>query len=208
MSAQNLTRVVSPFGVASWPALNTPDEYEGKKSWKVDLIFDPDPEVDAMLEQLEAAYQESIEGAKAEAEEAGLDARGRAREVEPNDRPWWDEVDKETGAKSGRIVVRFRSKAEYKDKRSGEMRPIRLEVVDAFKRPVKEQVGGGSILRVITDLNPYYFNGKAGISLRLAAVQVKELRAGYANVSDGFGEVEGGFESEGAAEAVADGDDY
>lgn len=205
MARQNLTRLVSPFGIASWPALNTPDEYEGKKSWKVDLLLEPGAETDNFIEQLDAEYKSSVDAAKADIDANPTDGSGRKRKVEAANPPFWPEVDRETNEETGRMVVRFRSSAEYKDRRTGEMKPIRLPLVDGLKAPMTETIGGGSLIRIVTDLFPYYINGKAGMSCRLAVVQVKELCNGFAAATDALDAIDDGFVTDVSA---ATGEDY
>lgn len=207
ISSNPIGRVVTPFGPARWPYLTTPDEYQGKRSYKTDIVL-PSAEASKLIEQLEPKLNEAIAMAEADVAEKPTTGRGRKRQVIPADAPWFPETDQE-GNTTGNWVFRFRCNAEYQKR--GETRQIRLAVVDSLKRPVTEAVGGGSIIRVIADVIPYFMDSteKAGVSLRLQAVQVKELRHGAGSSGiDEFDEVDGFTTEDASSEVIAEGEDY
>ena len=91
---------------------------------------------------------------------------------------------------TGQICVKFNMKALIR-KKNGEEFEQKPGIVDAKKKPIKANVGGGSVIKVAFEPVPYY-NAAAGsgVSLRLKAVQVLDL-VEYGGGDYGFDEEEG-----------------
>lgn len=181
---------VSPKGEAKFPYLNTPDEYNGKKSYKVDLLYAPgDAAVDALVEKLEAIRDEFI---------------ADAIKADPKKKKGWstapvlqEELDKE-GDETGRMFLRFKMNAEIKNEKSGKVTKLKPTLFDAKGAKTDVEVWGGSILKIAFEAVPYAMGSSKtfGVSLRMNAVQVIELRSGSARDASGFGfEEEEGYDS-------------
>ena len=111
------------------------------------------------------------------------------------------EYDRETEEPTGNILFRFKTKAIYKDSKTGQTRQRKVPVFDSMQAPVKmkDEPGFGSLVRVCFTATPYFVSGtgKAGVSFYLNAVQILKLNAaGERSASDyGFAaeEDEDGF---------------
>lgn len=173
-------RFVSPKGTASYPYLTKPDtKFNPDGEYKVSLIVasdDASKVIDFLTEQHNAAV------AKAKKESAG-------KRVKEGDLPFIENDD-------GTVTFKFKLKAKVTPKNGTpfEQKPA---LFDAKGKPLvgELKVGGGSIIRVSCEVVPYYTAiAGAGISLRLKAVQLIELKeySGGSNAdSYGFSEEEG-----------------
>ena len=99
------------------------------------------------------------------------------------------------------------AKIETKDGRTIEQRPI---LFDAKMRPMNDRVGGGSIVRVGFEPHLWFVPATGvGLSLRLKAVQVLELREGGGRTATDFGfSEEEGFETAFADEEATNGNQF
>ena len=177
-------RFVSPKGTASYPYLTKPDtKFNPDGEYKVSLIVagdDASKAIDFLTEQHEAAV------AKAKKENAG-------KRVKEGDLPFIENDD-------GTVTFKFKLKAKVTPKKGDpfEQKPA---LFDAKGKPLVGdlKVGSGSVIKVSYEVVPYYTAiAGAGISLRLKAVQIIELKeySGGGNAeSYGFGEEEG-FEAD------------
>jgi hypothetical protein len=179
---------VTPAGTAQYPYLNKPDtKFNVDGEYKVTLDV-PSEDAAQLIQQLEEAHDKSIAAAKDEA---------KGKRVKEGDLPFTVNAD------AGTVSFKFKLKAKVTPKKGDpfEQKPA---IVDAKRQPLSANtvVGGGSKLKIAFEIIPYYTAiAGAGISLRLKAAQVIELRAfgGGASAAAGvFGE-EDGFEDEGAA---------
>lgn len=173
-------RFVSPKGTASYPHLTKPDtKFNPDGEYKVSLIVAGDAArkaIDFLTEQHEAAV------AKAKKENAG-------KRVKESELPFIEHDD-------GTVTFKFKLKAKVTPKKGDpfEQKPA---LFDAKGKPLTgyPKVGGGSIIKVSYEVVPYYTAiAGAGVSLRLKAVQIIELKeySGGGNAeSYGFGEEEG-----------------
>ena len=176
-------RFVSPKGIASYPHLTKPDtKFNPDGEYKVSLIVAGDvasKAIDFLTEQHEAAV------AKAKKENAG-------KRVKESELPFIENDD-------GTVTFKFKLKAKVTPKKGDpfEQKPA---LFDAKGKPLtgEPKVGGGSTIKVCYEVVPYYTAiAGAGVSLRLKAVQIIELKeySGGGNAeSYGFCE-EDGFEA-------------
>ena len=93
----------------------------------------------------------------------------------------------------GKVRVSFKCKAriEPKDKEPFDFKPA---LFDAKRNPINSNIGGGSTLKVAFEAIPYYTAlVGAGVTLRLKAVQVLDLKeySGASASSFGFDEEDG-----------------
>lgn len=187
-------RYVTDTGVAIYPYLIDPDtEYNAEGEYKVKLRLAPDAEVydtkRASLGSTQEFLDEMLEKA---IEKAKQENKGRIKEAEP---PY--QIDEDTGD----LLVNFKLKATGTT-RDGKPFTQSPALFDAKGKPFEgEELWGGSKLKVSFEVVPFYTKLiGAGITLRLKAAQVIELRQGGGASADsyGFGEEEG-YEEEDAA---------
>ena len=187
--------LMTPFGVANWPALNRADRKFATNdndpgSYKVDLVVSQE-EAQAFIQKAEAVW-------KATQKDRGLAKRR-------GDAPWFEEVDEDTGEPTGNWIIRLKQK-EFRRTKQGNI-PNKIVLIDAHKQPMSEVVGGGSEIRA--QVLPYVWEaqGRCGITLQPLVVQVRKLVEGtFGGASvDAFDEVDG-FETVGASEAVEEAD--
>lgn len=215
---EKLTRLTSPAGVARYPKLLVADEYQGKKSFKTDLIVDPNVDgVQPFLDEVEAAADASFEATKVELQakingaKNGKDKKKAQETLDKLERhlPFFPEED-DDGNETGNVVIRFSKNAEFKDQKTGEMVQTKVHHFDSNGEPIKRPraIWGGSQIKVAADVFPFYnpSGDKAGVSLRLQGVQIIELitGGGASAKSMGFGKVDGGYS---AAKDLDDSDD-
>lgn len=212
MEPQN---IVTPAGTAVWPKLNKPDTFKGKTTFNVKLKLDTnDEKVQAFLAKVNEAHEASLGWAKAEIEAALASTKEASKKgalkkkleaVRLAASPVKPVLD-EDGNETNFVQILFKCNAEYKDQKTGVMKSGAPVLKDAKRNVIdrsKVEIGGGSTIKVAALMKPYLMEDegkvKAGISFRLKAVQVLELK--QYNSDDGF-EDEEGFES-----GAAGGDD-
>ena len=155
-------------------------------------------------DRLKAMISDELEEAKAEMQEK-FDAMPVATRKKLKEPTWIEpgavEYDRETEEPTGNILFRFKTKAIYKDKKTGQIRKRKVPVFDSMQTPVKlaTEPGFGSLVRVSFSAQPYFVGGtgNAGVAFYLNAVQILKLNAaGERSAADyGFAaeEDEGGF---------------
>jgi hypothetical protein len=184
-------RYVSDIGVAIYPYLIEPDtEYNPDGEYKVKLRLSPDAEVyDAKRKSL-GTMQEFLDGMLEKAvEKAKQENKGKIKEA---DAPYSFDDD------NGDLLVNFKLKASGTT-RDGKEFTQAPALFDAKGKPFDgEEIWGGSKIKVSFEVVPFYTKLiGAGITLRLKAAQIIELRQGGGASAEnyGFGEEEG-YEAE------------
>ena len=188
-------RYVTDVGTAIYPYLTEPDtEFNADGEYKVKLrlahdapVFDTArKELGSMQTFLDEMLEKAVEKAKQE-------NKGRIKEA---DAPY--QIDEDTGD----LLVNFKLKARGTT-RDGKEFTQAPALFDAKGKPFEgEAIWGGSRIKVSFEVVPFYTKLiGAGITLRLKAVQIIELRqGGGASAEDyGFGEEEG-YEAEDEAD--------
>ena len=177
-------RFVSPKGIASYPYLTKPDtKFNPDGEYKVSLIVAGD-DASKAIDFLTEKHNASV--AQAKKENAG-------KRVKEGELPFIENDD-------GTVTFKFKMKAKVTPKKGDpfEQKPA---LFDAKGKPLtgEPKIGGGSVIKVSYEVVPYYTAiAGAGVSLRLKAVQIIELKeySGGGNAeSYGFGEEEG-FEAD------------
>ena len=177
-------RFVSPKGIASYPYLTNPDtKFNPDGEYKVSLIVAGD-DASKAIDFLTEKHNASV--AQAKKENAG-------KRVKEGELPFIENDD-------GTVTFKFKMKAKVTPKKGDpfEQKPA---LFDAKGKPLtgEPKIGGGSTIKVSYEVVPYYTAiAGAGVSLRLKAVQIIELKeySGGGNAeSYGFGEEEG-FEAD------------
>lgn len=214
--------IVTPSGVAVWPKLNKPDTFKNKTTFNVKLKLDTNNEKDAaFITMVNEAHEGSLAWAKGEIEAEIAGAKEAAKKgklkkklealklAESPVKPVLDEDGNETNF----VTILFKCNAEYKDSKTGVMKSGAPVLKDAKRNVInrdKTEIGGGSTIKVAAMMKPYVMETdgsvKAGISFRLKAVQVLELK--QFNADDGFEDEEGyeAGESEGGSDSSGDDD--
>lgn len=114
---------------------------------------------------------------------------------------------------TGEYEFNFKMKASGVSKKTGKPWTRKPAVFNAKGKPMsdeeKAKVGGGSVVKVAYEITPFYTAALgAGVSLRLEAVQVLELKSFQARDASafGFGEEEGydGVDEDAAASGFQD----
>ena len=159
--------IVTPSGIAIYPHLTETDtKFNAIGEYKVSL---------SVTEEEAAPLIETIDATKKEAEKL-IPTGKRQKVAEP---PYFPELD-DVGQETGRVVFKFKMKAKVntKDGRTIELSPKLFDAQGTQMTNV-DSVWGGSILRISADLIPYYVAAVgAGVSMRLKAVQIIELKTG------------------------------
>lgn len=207
-----LKKGVSPAGIASFPFLNRPDEYKGKKSYKTTLRIGGD-ESEALRDLINEETEKALADTKAKLEDLaknGKDGKTKAKakaalEELTTGLPYTESVD-DDGEGTGDYEFKFKCNAEFEDKKTGDIKAITVPIFDAKKKQLNKTpkdkapaIWAGSTLKVAFSLVPYYVESAkvCGVSLRINGVQIIELVSGSGGSADsmGFGD-EDGYESE------------
>lgn len=198
---------ITPRGRAIFPALIEPDEYEGKKTWKVSLAI-PAAEAEQFIAELQPILDEFV------AEEVQKDPK---KDPAKKSTKWVvkelgeEELD-DNGDPTGNIVFRF--KRNFTTKTGDQLDPPGLfDARNADLSGKVRDIWGGSTLKVAGLVTPYAMGATKtfGISLKIDGVQVLDLKApgqGSGPSADrlGFGVEEGGFTADDADDSDDDDD--
>jgi len=172
MATSNLI-FTTPVGVAQYPWLSKPDtKFSEAGDYKVNLVLTKEKAL-PILKQINDVFLANLE------EET---KKAKGKEVKKANPPFAEELDEE-GKATGNIILRFKSKAEYKP-----------SLFDSKANSIEDvNVWSGSEIKVNGSIAPYYTSLiGAGVSLRLRAVQIINLVEGGRSASGyGFEEQEG-----------------
>lgn len=209
----DLIKIMTPKGVSRFPALTKPDtKFNPDGEYKVGIILPADAintdpgkyKGQGIMAMLNEAANSVFEKTKAELEASLPELKGEKlakakkalAELKLGDLPAKSEYD-DDGNETGNIILNFKMKAQRKDKKTGQVKKMAPKLFDAQGNELTGgvDVWGGSIVKVAGSLNPFYVPGTntCGVGLRLAAVQVIELRSsgGGDAASYGFGKEDG-----------------
>lgn len=198
----------SPKGTFRYPALSKPDygtkDYPNPDGvYKTGLILTED-EAQPLIKALKPTYDRAIEEAKEAFAKLPVATRKKLGEVTQNDL-FTIEYDKDTEEPTGNLIFNFKMKASGKRKKDDSVWTAKPALFDAKGKPLLKvpEIWGGTIGKVSYEAIPYFVSGTgaAGVSLRLNAAQIIELRSGgQRDAGDyGFGE-EDGFEADDSQE--------
>lgn len=186
--------LTSPKGIAVYPHLNKPDEYKGKKRYKVML---------RVSEEDFAGLKRRIDEAVDNAWDALISqVKPAARKQFSKHYPYEEEYD-DNEEPTGNYLVKFTKNAEFEDKK-GNIVETTLPLLDAKRKPMTKAVWGGSTIKVAFFVFQYKNDSAKdiGISLKMQAVQVIELvSSGGAGAAAGYFEDEEGYEVDDATDA-------
>lgn len=192
---------VTPAGIAQYPYLTKPDtKFNPDGDYKVTLDLKSE-DAGPLMQQLEDAHVKAVEDAKAE---------NKGKRIKEGELPFIVNED------AGTVSFKFKLKAKVTPKK-GDPFQQKPSLVDSKRTPLPDttKIGGGSTIKVAFEIIPYYTAiAGAGVSLRLKAVQLLDLKeytagsraAGSFNEEDGF-VAEEPSEEESEADTTADGSD-
>lgn len=192
------TEITTPFGTALYPNLTRPSYRFQKKQgeFSVKLRIPDGPEAEALVAQLDEAYDANVEKETALWRIENPKKKGDP-DFELAARPYKRAVD-EDGNDLGAIEISARLKHRYFPKQ-GQPFSKKPLLVDAAGTPMTEEIGAGSELRLSVELFPYNTQFGCGVALRLKGAQVKRLVGREGTAEDmGFDAVDG-FETSGIA---------
>lgn len=206
--------LVSPKGLLKFPRITGEPDYKFDKErgdYGTKLLLEPDAKgVPEFLAVLDKATDEAFEQMKTEnPKHAKKMVRGA---------PYKMEEDKE-GEETGLVEISVGMKHKVTSKKPGTAGNVYLftpKLFDSLGKPITDKtlkVGGGTLAKVSFEYYPYVFLGdtkKAGISKRLQAVQIldlKEYQDGGTAESFGFGDEDEGFVADNAKAAAPGVDD-
>ncbi len=157
---------VSPKGKAMWAKINSRiDEYEGKKKYSIDVIFDKDGE-----QKMLKVINDALDEAKNSPEYSGKVWRNDTDRLS-----YHPETDKD-GNETGSLVFHFQTKAFMTDRETGEeVQKIIPVFSNEEKRKLNkdESIGNGSMVRVKFTPSAYWMNKSSnGINLYLSKIVV------------------------------------
>jgi len=194
-------QLTTPKGQFKYCYVNTPDfkgaeRFGGEPEFKVTQVIDEDdkawPALKAKLDKLLAVAVAAGAEAMQDVNPKTLASYKKRGITEPEvNEPYAEELD-EAGNPTGRIELRFKTKAEYKDRATGEMRkrtiPFRDgrgQVIPTKKRPL---VYGGTTGRVAFATSNVFIPKDAAVylGLYLNEIQISKL-ATAGSGSDPFG---------------------
>ena len=164
-------RITSPEGIAVYPKLEKPDtKFDVNGVYSVDLDLEGD-EADFLIGKLTEVADKAYD---AECKEKG------GKKLKRGNMPW-----KETDDGKTRFKFKLKAVGGSGDK-TWSQKPA---LFDAKGQPISDvNIGSGSKVKVAFDVIPYYTAMVGhGISLRLRAVQVIDLRQYSGDNFDAFG---------------------
>lgn len=198
-----LAKTVTPKGVFVFPYFNKPDtKFKAEGEFRVKLRLEgADAEaLKALIDKAQAAAFEQIKS-----EEPAPAKRAKIKQA---DLPYQPELDKETGEPTGATLFTFKQKARIENKKTKEVFEKKIDLFDAAGKridPKKTLIYGGSTGKIAFEAWPFYtVKVGAGVTLRLLAAQVIDLRSGGSRDADDYGF---GSEGEGLGDNDATGED-
>jgi len=189
--AKTSQTMMSPKGIAVYPRLNQPDtKFDELGAYKADIAV-PSEEAKPLIAKLQAIHKAHT---------------GKAAPAASNPM-FMQEVDKETGEATGRVIFKFRVKNRMTKR--GDLWDRQPKVFDAKGSLLTTvpNIGGGSTLKVFFEIYEWKTSdGKPGVSLQPIKVQLIDLQEfsggddqnpfeeeeGFTADTDTFGEADGG----------------
>ena len=184
--------MMSPKGIAVYPRLNQPDtKFDELGAYKADIAV-PSEEAKPLIAKLQAIHKAHT---------------GKAAPVAANPM-FMNEVDKETGEDTGRVIFKLRVKNRMTKR--GDVWDRQPKVFDAKGNMLSDipNIGGGSVLKVFFEIYEWKTpDGKPGVSLQPIKVQLLELQEFSGGDTDNPFDEEEGFTAETLSEDGDDGGD-
>lgn len=193
-------QVITPAGTVAWASIDEADyEYKEGGEFHIRVRFDPDdPALNELRNEAEAILDEAYAAMEAdlrrEKKGALLKKLNRKDDVIP------EEMDRETGDPTGKLVLRAGMKHKVTPKtgkNAGKTFTFYPDVFDATGKKLNKRpkIGSGSVVKIAIRPMEYFLpsTGEMGISYSLEAVQVIKLVQGGSRdaASYGFGQEDG-----------------
>ena len=202
----DIKKFKTPVARAIFPYLTTPDtgKYAPKGGqYKVTLILDPKvPEHAAFIEQMEAEAHRCFEVIQARQLADGNKAMAKVLKAVSPIKPHFTKNDDGEKVETGLFEITFKRSAVFENRRTGEIENVVIPLFDGAgnRLPSTVEVWGGSQVAVAFFTKPYIVEKDkvAGASIRLSAVQIRELVTRGGETASDFG-----FETDGDAIVVA-----
>jgi hypothetical protein len=179
-------RLTSPKGTAVYPWLNEPDRrFDNSGVYGVTLRLNAtDKDTVDFIAKVKKVAADHFEAIKKETKKAPKKA----------DLPIKMVVD-EDGNETGEVDIKFKLKSQGgSGDKTWTQKPA---LFDSQGKPMKDKVGGGSIIKVGTEIAPFFTPTiGVGVTLRLKAVQVIDLQEYSGSSSESWFTKEDGFVSE------------
>lgn len=197
----------TPAGEFVWPWLNKYDDrpIKGKPqraAYKLNIRYDANnPAWLKMKDKLDELVEESYDRA--------VEENPKKKKVIVRQFPYSMETD-DDGEETGKVVLKLKQNAFFKDKKTGEDRAAFVALFDAAGKPInrdKVMVYGGSVGIASFTTRPYLVDSTngAGISLDLKAVQVLQLVTSQERSSSSYGfQAQDGYSYEGTDEETTE----
>lgn len=198
---------VTPAGEFYYPWVNRPDDrpIKGKPqkpAYKLNLMYPANAPAwlklkDKLDELVEASYDKAVA------------ENPKKKKLIVRQYPYEMETDDE-GEETGRVKLKLKQNASFKDKKTGEERQVFVALYDASLNPIdrtKVSIYGGSVGTASFSTRPYLVDSTngAGISLDLKAVQVLQLVTTGERSGESYGFAkEEGYEAEDTSEEGAE----
>lgn len=190
----------TPIAVFKYCHLNKPDtRYKAEGEYSVNVLMDKDdPTTQAFIEKLEAQVEDQRRDAEEAFDSASPKQKAKWKKEgisEPVIVDFYEDELTEEGEPTGNIILKFKTKASFKDRKTGKMVDKVVKLVDGKgnviphkKRPL---VYGGTMGRVAFSIGFSFIaeNAKSFMSFYLNEVQITKLVSGGAG-SSAFGAVE------------------
>ena len=189
-------------GIASFPHLNQPDEYMGRKQYKVDLRLDPkDNETSAFIDEV-AKWEDKAKATQRKNLESQISACKGARDADKKgklegmladiDSPKYKsllqtEYDRDSGDPTGMFTLRAKMNAEGGSGADAyTMEPKLYTATGRVALAEAPIVTAGSTLRLNLEISTYEMpsSGYVGVSVRLKDVLIVKISAGGGGAGD------------------------
>lgn len=178
-------RITSPKGTAVYPWVNEPDRrFDSTGVFTCTLRLDgSDNETKKFIDAIKKVASTHFDVVKGELKKAPKKA----------DLPIKPVLDEE-GNETGEIDIKFKLKSQGgTGDKTWTQRPA---LFDSKGNSMKEKVGGGSVVKIGCEVSPFYTPTLGvGVTLRLKAVQVLELREFGGSSAESWFTKEDGFEA-------------
>lgn len=180
-----LKKSSTPAGVFVFPYLNKPDtKFNADGDYVVKLRLEGEP-AEKLKAIVDKAYDDALKVIRAEVTDPV-----KRKKIKEGNKPYGPELDKESGDETGATLFTFKQKAKVKNK-AGEMFDKRPDLFDGAGNkidPKKTMIYGGTIGQISFEGWPYNSPASgAGVSLRLLAVRVIELKTGGSRSASDYG---------------------
>jgi len=199
-------KIVTPPGTAQYPYLCEPDtRWDDDGFYKVNLILskeDAEPIITRAQKLIDAFYKEKL----VELKKGDGKAKAKAKTLAVKE-PFEVYYDAE-GDETSDVVLKFKTKAKKKDKKTGQLKDTKVPLYDGKKQEIKGNinVGSGSLLRVNFSPSVWYMakDNCIGCTFYLNGAQILDL-VEYGRSADAFGfEDDGEFEVDDSTQVDAE----